>query len=351
MANYSFVKFSILVVDDSDFIRSLMGSTLKNLGVGHIAYSADGGGAIGYLKSTASRSRRTAHRAVDIVISDLVMDPVDGMVLLRWIRRHEESPNHFVPFILFSSYLDIENVREARNLGANGFLTKPFTANGVSDHLVQLVERPRQFVRTKTYFGPDRRNKPVEIKHEERRAISGSEGEEVWDRDNPDLRFFRLPNSLKAKALEDVADTDEPLGLDGEKLALAESEIEKWTEDYADWAQEHVRSLRSACMKAMTGDSDWPRALRAVDGIRGQLQNEGDVLGYPLLGEISRSLGTVVRGGGAVTDIRLRLIRDHIDALDVVVRNRMKEDGGEAGQTLLRSLREAQKKVIFKPGA
>jgi two-component system chemotaxis response regulator CheY len=48
---------------------------------------------------------------------------------------------------------------QARDAGVTEFLVKPFTARDLYRRLYQIIERPRQFVRSEDFFGPDRRRK------------------------------------------------------------------------------------------------------------------------------------------------------------------------------------------------
>ena len=84
-------------------------------------------------------------------------------MLLRWVRRHKESPNRFIPFVMVTGYADREKVREARSMGAIEMLAKPFSVVNLGQRLLQVVNRPRKFVHTVKYFGPDRRHKAREV--------------------------------------------------------------------------------------------------------------------------------------------------------------------------------------------
>src|SRR5206468_1343556 len=52
-------------------------------------------------------------------------------------------------------------VERARDTGATEFLAKPFRAGDLYARIEQLIEKPRQFVETPVFFGPDRRRKRV----------------------------------------------------------------------------------------------------------------------------------------------------------------------------------------------
>ncbi|HAJ46633.1 MAG TPA: response regulator, partial [Alphaproteobacteria bacterium] len=95
---------SCLVVEDSTFIRSLVISCLNAMGVSQIKVAGHGGEAIEWLKLTKSDPMKAGVLSIDMVISDWEMEPVNGQMLLRWVRRHADSPNRFIPFIMLSGY-------------------------------------------------------------------------------------------------------------------------------------------------------------------------------------------------------------------------------------------------------
>jgi DNA-binding NtrC family response regulator len=96
---------------------------------------------------------------VDIVMTDHAMRPLGGLDFVRLIRRSPESPNPMCPVIMITGHSTLQRVHEALNAGVNEFLTKPLTARGVIERLVQVIDHPRPFVRTDDYFGPDRRRR------------------------------------------------------------------------------------------------------------------------------------------------------------------------------------------------
>lgn len=98
----------------------------------------------------------------DIIITDWFMTPIDGLELIQKIRTDPKSPNPYVPIILMSGYTDKRRVEEGRDNGMTEFLMKPYTARDMYKKIVQLIERPRQFVKAEGYFGPDRRRKREE---------------------------------------------------------------------------------------------------------------------------------------------------------------------------------------------
>ena len=139
----------ILLVDDNRHMRVLLSEILKALGVRHIYEASDGAQA---LKSMRGQQ-------IDIIMTDLSMQPLDGIDFVRLLRRSPDSPNPMCPVIMITGHSTLSRVQEARNAGVNEFMAKPLTARGVVERLNQIVENPRAYVKTEDYFGPDRRRR------------------------------------------------------------------------------------------------------------------------------------------------------------------------------------------------
>ncbi len=178
MSNLDLERLSVLVVEDSPFIRSLLINSLKILGVGKVTTKDHGGEAIEFIKQVAIDPMKAGLMNIDLIISNWDMSPVDGMMLLRWVRRHKDLPDRFIPFVMVTAYSEPERVTEARDMGVNEFLTKPFTINSIAEKMTSIILQPRQFVHTKNYFGPDRRRQNLPFDGEDRRKLT-EDSEEV----------------------------------------------------------------------------------------------------------------------------------------------------------------------------
>jgi len=180
MSTYDFDRLNVLIAEDSLFIRSLVVTSLKVLGVGNVFAVEHGGDAIHFLQRVKEEPMKVGVQQIDIVISNWDMSPIDGMMLLRWIRRHKDSPDRFVPFVMLTGYTEPERVMQARDMGATDMLAKPFSINAIGEKLMAIIERPRQFVHTKDFFGPDRRRQKLNYAGAERRLLTDkSEGVEI----------------------------------------------------------------------------------------------------------------------------------------------------------------------------
>jgi two-component system, chemotaxis family, chemotaxis protein CheY len=142
-------NLTVLLVDDNPHMRLMLGQILRALGVRRIHEAGDGTEALQVMRD----------HAIDIVMTDLAMQPVDGIDFVRLLRNSPDSPNALMPVIMITGHTTPRRVAEARDVGVNELLVKPITARGVIDRLTRVIEHPRPFVRSPDYFGPDRRRK------------------------------------------------------------------------------------------------------------------------------------------------------------------------------------------------
>ncbi len=142
-------QLKVLLVDDNQHIRVLLAEILRAVGVTHIHEASDGAEGLQMMR---------AH-SVDIVMTDLSMEPLDGLDFVRLLRNSPDSPNTMIPVIMVTGHTTLKRVAEARDAGVNEILTKPLTARGVIDRIHRVVNYPRSFIRTDDYFGPDRRRR------------------------------------------------------------------------------------------------------------------------------------------------------------------------------------------------
>ena len=139
----------ILVVDDNHHMRVLLSEVLRAVGLQNIYEAGDGAEALQQMR---------AH-PIDIVLTDLAMEPLDGIDFVRLLRNSPDSPNPMAPVIMITGHSTMRRISEARDVGVNEFLAKPLTARGVLDRLQKVIDHPRPYIRTEDYFGPDRRRK------------------------------------------------------------------------------------------------------------------------------------------------------------------------------------------------
>lgn len=125
--------FTILVADDSPFIRNTITHSLKT--AGYKVLEADNGEeALNLILSLQAKAEAKGSCITDMIsllISDIEMPKMDGLHLTSRIKKDEKLAP--LPVIIFSSLASKDNIRKWEDLGAIDILTKP--------DLPQLVEK------------------------------------------------------------------------------------------------------------------------------------------------------------------------------------------------------------------
>ena len=192
MDNDYLADVSILVADDQEFILSLVREMLRVLGAEKIYDAYDGDEAWDILGS----------QQIDLMLVDWYMKPVDGLALTHRVRNDKESPNPYLPIIMTSGYSERARIIKARDSGINEFVVKPLSAKALFGRIVNVIEHPRQFVRTENFFGPDRRRRNQEVE-EDRRGKGGKDKKPDMpmnkEMSQSEVDAFLNPDSVPAK--------------------------------------------------------------------------------------------------------------------------------------------------------
>lgn len=149
---FKFERLTVLIVEDTLPMLKLVTSVLDTLGVGKVHSAAEGDE--GY--------RLFMEENPDIVITDWHMQPMSGIDLVKKIRTNDKSPNRTVPIVMMTGFSAMPRVAQARDTGVTEFLVKPFSANDLARRIAYVINKPRDFIETPDYFGPDRRRRKIE---------------------------------------------------------------------------------------------------------------------------------------------------------------------------------------------
>ena len=146
---------NLLLIDDNTQMRLLLRQLVFLLGIKDIIEATNGLEAL-----TILRERR-----VDLILTDLKMEPVDGIEFTRQVRQSTETTSPYVPIIMVTGHSERHLVETARDAGVSEFLVKPITTKNLFMRISEIVERPRPFVNCQDYFGPDRRRRRSHAYH------------------------------------------------------------------------------------------------------------------------------------------------------------------------------------------
>jgi two-component system chemotaxis response regulator CheY len=136
-------------VDDNVHMLNIVKTILRGFGAVHVFES----------KAPDEAMYRLRNDSIDIIVLDYLMGDEDGVEFLKKLRHETNSPSPFVPVIMLTAHSEKARVEAARDAGATEFCTKPVTAAEMFRKVAAVIDHPRHFVRSDTYFGPDRRRR------------------------------------------------------------------------------------------------------------------------------------------------------------------------------------------------
>jgi CheY-like chemotaxis protein len=350
-------RLSIMVVEDNEYMLDILVNSLKRLGFTRVHKFKNGKEAVEYLRMTGKGLAGGAVEPIDIVISDFIMSPVSGVHLLQWLRDDKGSPSRFMPFIMLSGAADRVNVEASRDHGVNDFMAKPFSVENIYKVLQRIIDAPRQFVTTQTYFGPDRRRSKAGPPKLERRKPDESHATIVYSKDKvekpaapSDVWLFKLPNYLKQKMGSNAQ--RQPFVLPDEVLAHAEQQLKREAEGFLDWAKAYLERLSRQVQEARTLPADQRNTnFEDINIVAHELRGQGGTFGYPLITVFAKSLYEVTKPPCRQDDSNLEIVKAHIDTMRAVLRDKIEGDGGELGQALFKALKMAINKYAPQPAA
>ena len=115
----------LLIVDDSNIIRSKIARSLTEFGVEIVGMAPNGRDAV----------LRFAKARPDLVTMDLTMPEMDGLECIREIRKIDPK----VRILVVSALADKSDAIQALKEGAQGFLCKPFTEDELTEAISELI--------------------------------------------------------------------------------------------------------------------------------------------------------------------------------------------------------------------
>jgi two-component system chemotaxis response regulator CheY len=119
----------VLIVDDSAAIRKILQRVLRqtDIPIGEVFEAGDGVEALKALQD----------RHVNLILSDINMPNMDGLQLLAQLKQIDKWKS--VPIVMVTTEGGQGKVIEAVQLGAAGYVRKPFTAEQIKEKLTGLV--------------------------------------------------------------------------------------------------------------------------------------------------------------------------------------------------------------------
>lgn len=116
---------TILVVDDSESIREIVGFTLENEGF-NVLFGENGQDALKHLNKEP---------IIDLIVTDLHMPVMNGIEFIKLVRNNREYKS--VPILFLTTESQTAKKMEAKEAGATGWIIKPF----VPAKLIEAIKK------------------------------------------------------------------------------------------------------------------------------------------------------------------------------------------------------------------
>ena len=104
-------KSRVLVVDDEEALRTVLGSELSGEGY-EVNTASDGDEAISMVQN----------KKFDLLLLDIKMPKVDGFEVLKFVKKNFPA----IKVIMLTGFADLKNAIESKKLGAEDFVSKPY---------------------------------------------------------------------------------------------------------------------------------------------------------------------------------------------------------------------------------
>ena len=121
---------SILVVEDSATMRSLISATLEELGTPVKVTEAESG---------FEALRMLPRDSFDLIVTDINMPDINGLELVSFVKRNEKYAN--IPLIIVSTEGSDRDREKGLELGADAYLVKPFEPDALREVATDLMSR------------------------------------------------------------------------------------------------------------------------------------------------------------------------------------------------------------------
>lgn len=123
------MALNVLIVDDSAAIRKILERVLRHTDfpLGDVVEAGDGREALEKLQS----------KNIGLILSDINMPNMDGLEMLQRIKACDQWKS--TPIIMVTTEGSQDKVMLAIQLGATGYIRKPFTADQIKEKLIGIL--------------------------------------------------------------------------------------------------------------------------------------------------------------------------------------------------------------------
>lgn len=138
-----------MLIEDDNIMLSLIREVLTIMGFKNVKLH----------KSAQEAFEDIVVNDYDLILCDWKLPGMNGIEFTKKLRNFEKTNKRFTPLIMVTGKAHADDVKEARDAGVTEYMIKPFTVMALSEKIRSILEKPRGFVISDVYAGPDRRRR------------------------------------------------------------------------------------------------------------------------------------------------------------------------------------------------
>ena len=305
----SFAKTTVLIVDDDQALLAQLTHMVRDFSVLSVLTADDAEEGLSLLRE----------RPVGLVISGYGMTPVNGLEFARRLRHGEGGADPETPIIMLAGDGERQEIEAASGIGVDGIVDKPVSPSSLYSTML-LSTKPRVFIKSDVYVGPDRRRNP-------RGVIGAGANSDDWE-----------------------ADDDKQIVIDWAKVKSAMSEPSVITETpFIRSAHSDIEAIIRALDEAVRDPSHRRQAMRSIGSLAGFIVEQGRAANYPLMSSIAESLYNICRQQSEAGVDQLELVKSHVAAMAALISDKIDDDDRVMGSAILDLLRSSDRQRNVHP--
>ncbi|MEE9910953.1 MAG: response regulator [Deltaproteobacteria bacterium] len=120
----------VIIADDSRLVRGIIEKAVVSIGFDAV-HAVNGKEALNILEA--------GHEGIRLVLLDWNMPVLNGLDVIKTMRADDRFKK--IPVLMISTESESDRIQEAINMGAQGYLTKPFKQDQLIDAINLLLKK------------------------------------------------------------------------------------------------------------------------------------------------------------------------------------------------------------------
>ncbi len=321
----------ILLADKDPCISHVMMQNLRAMGFSRITYAKNGNETI----------RALRENEIHIVVTERNLNDADGLELVRSVRAGKHAQSRAVPIIMMSGLAEEEDVIAARDAGINEYLAKPFSSKMLFRRIEQIVDKPRNFLVSYNYTGPDRRRRGTPPEGMADRRVCAPTTLPILDEpiSENDMPILITAN----RTFQKLMGTTEPLSriITPAMVENAQKTIDSMAESYMHWVATDLKILEQSFVAMRQAYASY-YLIKAKNATLSLKERTG-VFRLTLASDVAHGLYQFLHSDYHPSFPKhINIIGKHIDALKVILGNNI-----SATDTMGKELTKELQKLII----